>query len=89
MHAWETLIRRVSKPLKCTFIFRFGVIPFLNKRLSLTRNRFVVGQFIARRTDEGPIAFQNLYNAALFFHLVLDILIVGTIPRSRQLTADG
>ncbi len=47
--------------------FIYIVIPFLNKRLSLTKNRLVVAQFIARLTRGCPVAFQNLYNATLFF----------------------
>ena len=43
------------------------VIPFLNKRPSLTKNWFVVAQFIARLTCGCLTAFQNLYNATLFF----------------------
>ena len=48
------------------------VIPFLNKRLSLTKNwKTVVAQLIAPLTCECIIAFQNLYNATLFFRFVV------------------
>ena len=49
------------------FSGKFHLIPFVNKRLSLTKTWFVVAQFIARLTGECLIAFQNLYNATLFF----------------------